>query len=147
MLSRAKFQLNTSAHLARWSLMVWLALSLCSVGVFGKSWWVLAYMVLAGMVIGHWVWRYAWLKSNTSVVAVSWTPDQCCCVLSNGKQVKGRIMAKSAFNPHLISLHLAVTGGGSFWWPLMADSGPVDGLRKLRVFGRWTNQKPIANQS
>jgi len=29
----------------------------------------------------------------------------------------------------------------------MADSGPAEGLRKLRVFGRWTNQQPIANQN
>ena len=147
MLSRAKFQLKASVHLTRWSMMVWLALSLCGAGVFGGSWWVLAYTLLVGLTIGYWMWRYAWLKANTSVVAISWTPEQCCCYLRNGQQVRGQIMAKSAFNPHLITLHVAVSGGGKFWWPLMADSGPAEGLRKLRVFGRWTNQQPIANQN
>jgi hypothetical protein len=147
MLSRAKFQLKASLHLARWSVMVWLALSLCGAGMFGGSWWLLAYTVMAGVIMGHWVWRYAWLKSNTSVVAISWTAEQCCCYLNNGQQVRGQIMAKSGFNPHLITLHLDVAGGGHFWWPLMADSGPADGLRKLRVFGRWTHKNPIANRN
>ena len=56
-------------------------------------------------------------------------------------------MAKSGFNPYFITLHIAVAGGGHFWWPLMIDSGPVNELRKLRVFGRWYQQIPIANRS
>jgi hypothetical protein len=147
MLSRVKFQLKASAQLTLVSTMVWVVLSLCSMGIFGWTWLVLAYTVLAAVVISHWVWRYAWLKSSTSVVAVSWTPDEFCCYLKNGDQVSGRIMAKSAFNPHFITLHIIAVDGSKFWWPLMIDSGPVDGLRKLRVFGRWHNQQPIANQS
>ena len=38
-------------------------------------------------------------------------------------------------------------GGQQFWWPLLADSGPPDMLRKLRVFGRWHIQIPTANQN
>ena len=147
MLSRAKFQLKASVHLARVSAMVWVVLSLCGMGMFNWSWLALVYPALAAVVIGRWVWRYAWLKSNTSVVAMSWTPDEVCCYLKNGDQVSGRIMTKSAFNPYFITLHIIAADGRKFWWPLIADSGPADVLRKLRVFGRWHNQNPNANQN
>jgi len=147
MLSRAKFQLKASAHLAYVCGVIWAALSLCGLGIFGWSWLLLAYMVFAAAVLGHWSWRCAWLKSSTSVVAMSWTPDEVCCYLKNGDQVSGIIMEKSAFNPYFITLHIRTAEGHQFWWPLMADSGPVDVLRKLRVFGRWHHQKPTANQN
>ena len=147
MLSRAKFQLKASAHLTLISAMVWVVLSLCGIFIFGGSWIALVYAVLAAVVIGRWVWRYAWLKSGTSVVAISWTPDEFCCYLKDGGQVSGCIMAKSAFNPYFTTLHIMAVDGRQFWWPLMIDSGPAEGLRKLRVFGRWHRQQPIANQS
>jgi|TARA_B110000977_G_scaffold138321_1_gene175642 hypothetical protein len=112
-----------------------------------EFWLILAYFLWTGSVIGGWVWRYAWLNAGTSVVAMRWTPDEFCCYLKNGQQVQGQLMAKSGFNPYFITLHIAVAGGGQFWWPLMIDSGPVNELRKLRVFGRWYQQIPIANRS
>jgi hypothetical protein len=147
MLSRAKFQLKASAHLTLISAMVWVVLSLCGIFIFGGSWLALVYAVLAAVVIGRLIWRYAWLKSSTSVVAISWTPDELCCYLKDGDQVSGCIMAKSAFNPYFTTLHIMAVDGRQFWWPLMIDSGPAEGLRKLRVFGRWHRQQPIANQS
>lgn len=147
MLSRAKFQLKASVQLAMVSMMVWLVLTVCGIGIFGWSWFALAYVVLAALVIGHWVWRYAWLKSSTSVVAISWTPDEFCCYLTNGSQVNGHILAKSAFNPYFTTLHIITADASKFWWPLMIDSGPADGLRKLRVFGRWHHQHVTANQN
>jgi predicted neutral ceramidase superfamily lipid hydrolase len=147
MLSRAKFQLKASVHLTFVSMMIWLVLSVCGIGVFGWSWFALAYIVLAASVIGRWVWRYAWLKSSTSLVAISWTPDELCCYLKNGSQVSGHILAKSAFNPYFTTLHIMTVEGRQFWWPLMIDSGPADGLRKLRVFGRWNHQHATANRN
>ena len=147
MLSRAKFQLKASIHLTYYAIIVWIGLSLCSIGILREFWPILAYFSLAGSVIGGWVWRYAWLNANTCVVAMRWTPDEFCCYLKNGQQVQGQLMAKSGFNPYFITLHIAVAGGGQFWWPLMIDSGPVNELRKLRVFGRWYQQIPIANRS
>lgn len=147
MLSRAKFQLKASAHLSYVCAVVWSVLSLCGLGIAGWSWFCLAYAVFVAAVLGHWVWRWAWLKSSTSMVAISWTPNEVCCYLKNGDQVNGVIMAKSAFNPYFITLHIKTTQGRIFWWPLMADSGPKDMLRKLRVFGRWHNQSLTANQN
>ena len=146
MLSRAKFQLKASIHLTYYAIIVWIGLSLCSIGILREFWLILAYFLFAAAVLGHWVWRWAWLKSSTSMVAISWTPNEVCCYLKNGDQVSGRIMTKSAFNPYFITLHI-MAGGGQFWWPLMIDSGPVNELRKLRVFGRWYQQIPIANRS
>lgn len=147
MLSRAKFQLKVSTHLVCICAFVWLVISLCSLALFNGSWPVLVYVAATGLVTGRWVWRYAWLRSSTSVLAMSWTPDEFCCYLSNGHQVTGQLMAKSAFHPCFITLHIAVAGGGRFWWPLLADSGPEDALRKLRVFGRWHQQPPITKQN
>jgi hypothetical protein len=147
MLSRAKFQLKASAHLTLISAMVWVVLSLCGIFIFGGSWIALVYAVLAAVVIGRWVWRYAWLKSGTSVVAISWTPDEFCCYLKDGGQVSGCIMAKSAFNPYFTTLHIMAVDGSPFWWPLMIDSGPAEGLRKLRVFGRWGHRHATANRN
>lgn len=147
MLSRAKFQLKASSHLALVAGIVWLALSLCGLGIFGGSWLALAYTLLAGGIVWRWVWRWALLKSGTSVVAMSWTPDDFCCYLKNGDQVSGQIMPKSAFYPHFITLYITAADGRTFWWPLLADSGPPDMLRKLRVFGRWHSQTLTANQN
>jgi hypothetical protein len=147
MLSRAKFQLKASAHLTLISAIVWVVLSLCGIFIFGGSWLALVYAVLAAVVMGRWVWRYAWLKSSTSVVAISWTPDELCCYLKDGDQVSGYIMAKSAFNPYFTTLHIMVVDGRQFWWPLMIDSGPAEELRKLRVFGRWGHQHVTANRN
>ena len=142
MLSRAKFYLKPSAHLTRVGVLVWGLVSACAYSIAGGSWLSLSYALLAAFVVGLWLRRYAWLKDPTSVVAVSWTPEELCCYLANGEQVSGTILPKSAFNPQFITLHLSTIEGGKFWWPLMADSGPADGLRKLRVFGRWHQQEP-----
>jgi len=147
MLSRAKFQLKESSRLTLVVGIVWLALSLCGLGIFGRSWLALAYVSFAGLITGHWIWRFALLRSSTSVVAMSWTPEEFCCYLKNGDQVTGQIMSKSAFNPHFITLYIAADDGRKFWWPLLADSGPSDMLRKLRVFGRWRRQTSTANQN
>ena len=147
MLSRAKFQLKASPHLALVAGVVWLALSLCGWGILGNVWLALAYALFAGGMSWYWVWRWALLKSSTSVVAVSWTADDFCCYLKNGEQVSGQIMPKSAFNPYFITLYIRLSDGQQFWWPLLADSGAPDMLRKLRVFGRWHIQIPTANQN
>ena len=147
MRSRAKFQLKGSSNLAFLASVVGLALSLCGWGIFADLWLALAYMLLACGISGYWAWRWALLKSSTSVVAVSWTTDDFCCYLKNGDQVSGQIMPKSAFNPYFITLYIRLSDGQQFWWPLLADSGPPDMLRKLRVFGRWHIQIPTANQN
>ena len=147
MLSRAKSQLKASIHLTYYVIIVWIGLSLCSIGILREFWLILAYFILVGTAVGGWVWRYAWLNAGASVVAMRWTPDEFCCYLKNGQQVHGQLIAKSAFNPYFITLHIAVAGGSQFWWPLMVDSGPFNELCKLRVFGRWSQQIPIANRS
>ncbi len=114
MLSRARFQLKASIHLTQYSIMVGVVLSLCSIGVLHEFWLVLPYLVWAGGVIGRWLWRYVWLKADTSVVAMSWTPHEFCCYLKNGQQVQGQLMAKSGFNLYFITLYIAVAGGGQF---------------------------------
>ncbi|MDC9720154.1 MAG: hypothetical protein PSN46_05415 [Gammaproteobacteria bacterium] len=147
MLSRAQFFLKPSYYLASAAAVVWVIFTGCGVGLAGWSWLALGNGLLTGMIIGLWARHYVWLKSDTSVVAMSWTVDDYCCYLKNGDQVSGTILAKSAFNPYFITLHLARPDGGKFWWPLMADSGPENTLRRLRVFGRWHKQNPIANQN
>lgn len=147
MLSRAKFRLSPSAYLTKVGALVWGIFLLCSYTIAGASWWTLAYALFAAWVIVSWLWRYAWLKASSSVVAMSWTPEGFCCYLASGDAVEGTILPKSAFNPWLITLHLVTLDGRRYWWPLMADSGPTDALRRLRVFGRWYRQQPTASQS
>jgi len=105
------------------------------------------FALITASILGRWVWRYAGLRSTSSVVRVSWTADEICCYLRNGQQINGKLSSRSSFNPALINLHITTHEGRHFWWPLMADSGPIDGLRKLRGFGRCHEQNVNASQS
>mgnify|MGYP005985604621 CR=1 FL=1 len=143
MLVRAQFKVKPSITLAKVAAIVWVVLSFCSFGIFQNLWFALAYSAFALELTRRWVLRYALLKSDNSVVGISFTPEEFCFYLNNGDQITGQMMPKSALHPLFISLFIVDASGKKFWLALTQDSAMPDDLRRLRVFGRWYTQAPL----
>jgi len=122
----------TWAALVVWALLVALLLSVTLL------WWQnLAFVALSSWLLLRWLRRYAWLRAGNSLQSIRINVHQWRLQLANGQVHDAQLASGSRFLPGFIILRMQVPAGPVLWQLLLADSADVDGLRRLRVWGRW----------
>ncbi len=132
-----QLSLKPSALLTYLIIVAWLALQglLLFAGV--NLWLCAAFAVFSALLYWRWLVIYAWLQAPRSLASIKVTGSGWHLRLRDGSITSAYPAPGCRFIPGLIVLRLRQLDGRIYWWPLLADSGETQQLRRLRMAGRW----------
>ena len=129
--------LKPSRYLTWAALVVWGGLVALLLSIPLPWWQSLAIIVASSWLLLHWLRRYAWLQAGNSLQSIYINVHQWRLQLANGQVYEAQLVSGCRFLPGFIVLRMQVPAGPVFWQLLLADSATAEGLRRLRVWGRW----------
>jgi toxin CptA len=103
----------------------------------------LAIALALGLSLAHSIWRFAWLRSHSSIVGLELTNREHGSIqFAQGAWCEARVLRTTYVTPVLTVVNVRVSGLRTLRHVIIVpDSIDADDFRKLRVMLRWAHPK------